>query len=494
MDALNIGSRREVCWDEALMDIAEGVRVQLHKPEYRGSVLHCDMPWEGNCCYYGTVLEDADRFRLYYRGYHMDVDRDGDPIPDHITVCYAESKDGKTFARVNTGIVPFWGSTDNNILLEGDKEVSMDNFTVFADPNPACPPEERYKALCGARGQVLMYYKSADGIHFTKERVLVDDGAYDSLNVAFWNKTDKQYYLFYRGMHGEATDGKKWVEGTDMMHNKGVVRDVRLRKSKDFIHWDAPQMISFAPERDDTELYTNNIMQYYRAKHMFIGFPTRYIDRYEDEQNFRYLPDWEHRQKLINVWGRVGTAMTDAMIMTSRDGVTYRRTDEAYMTPGVEGGSDWYYGDCYLIYGMAQTASDRPGGPDEISLYMGLHCQAAVPVTLSRFATRLDGFFSWRCDYTPGKVVTKPVTFDGDRMELNFSTSAVGYVRIRLLDEAGEPIEGYDSGRLFGDSVARPVDFGAPLEALSGKNVRLEITMKDADLYSFRFFRPVAIT
>lgn len=32
MDALQIGSRREVCWDELLMDIAEGVKVQMHKP------------------------------------------------------------------------------------------------------------------------------------------------------------------------------------------------------------------------------------------------------------------------------------------------------------------------------------------------------------------------------------------------------------------------------------------------------------------------------
>jgi hypothetical protein len=31
------------------------------------------------------------------------------------------------------------------------------------------------------------------------------------------------------------------------------------------------------------------------------------------------------------------------------------------------------------------------------------------------------------------------------------------------------------------------VDFDAPLSALSGKAVRLRITLKDADLYSFKF-------
>ena len=202
MEPLQIGSRREVCWDELLMETAEGVRVQLHRPEYRGPVLHCDKPWEGNCCYYGSVLEDTDRYRMYYRGYHCDVDADGDALPDHFSLCYAESQDGKTFHRVNAGLISYWGSTENNMLLEGDSEVSMDNITVFRDPNPACPPDERYKGLAGAHGQVLMYYKSADGVRFEKARVLVDDGAYDSLNVAFWNKAEKHYYLFYRGLHG----------------------------------------------------------------------------------------------------------------------------------------------------------------------------------------------------------------------------------------------------------------------------------------------------
>ena len=74
-------------------------------------------------------------------------------------------------------------------------------------------------------------------------------------------------------------------------------------------------------------------------------------------------------------------------------------------------------------------------------------------------------------------------------MHINFATSCAGYVQIRMLDEDGCAIEGYDSGRMFGDSVSRPVDFDAPVCALSGKTVRMEITMKDADLYSF-VFRP----
>ncbi|NLZ56084.1 MAG: hypothetical protein GX900_05425, partial [Clostridiaceae bacterium] len=72
-------------------------------------------------------------------------------------------------------------------------------------------------------------------------------------------------------------------------------------------------------------------------------------------------------------------------------------------------------------------------------------------------------------------------------LSINFATSALGYVRIRLLSEDGTPIEDFDSGKLFGDSVDRPVDFQGSLATLAGKPIRLEISMSDADLYSFRF-------
>ena len=60
-------------------------------------------------------------------------------------------------------------------------------------------------------------------------------------------------------------------------------------------------------------------------------------------------------------------------------------------------------------------------------------------------------------------------------------------MQIHLLDADGKSIEGYDSGKLFGDSVDREVDFEKPLKALVGKEIRMEITMSDADLYSFRY-------
>ena len=127
-----------------------------------------------------------------------------------------------------------------------------------------------------------------------------------------------------------------------------------------------------------------------------------------------------------------------------------------------------------------------PGAPDEISMFMGVNYNQDH-VRLARFAIRTDGFFSWRADYEPGKVVTKPFTFEGNTLEINFATSAFGYVRISLADENGAVIPGYEYGRLFGDSIDRCVDFEKPLGALAGRPVRMVVEMSDADFYSFRF-------
>ena len=84
-------------------------------------------------------------------------------------------------------------------------------------------------------------------------------------------------------------------------------------------------------------------------------------------------------------------------------------------------------------------------------------------------------------------MLTKPLTFDGDRLHVNFATSALGYLKIDLCDEAGLTIDGYSTGRLFGNSISRPCDFEKPLSELKGKTVRMRIAMKDCDFYSFKF-------
>lgn len=489
MEALHIGSRREVCWDEALMDTCDGIRVQMHRPEYRGEVLKCDKPWEGNdSAVYFSMTEENGVYRMYYRGYDVDYKEDGTADVRHEPLwCLAESVDGCSFTRAKLDLESFHGCADTNIVPFPAEALKRGSVFIFRDPNPACPADEKYKALAEYPDQSLRYLKSPDGVNFTYVRVLADDGAYDSMNVALWDAQAEKYFLFYRGIHGSDAPDGKWTGVTGKKpHNDFITRDIRVRTSQDFVNWDEPRIIAFDPARDDVDLYINNIQKYYRADHMFLGLPVRYMDRYHDGVNIPQLPGWPLRQSMMKLLEREGTVMTEALVMTSRDGYSFRRTEESFFTPGPDRETNWIYGDCYFCYGMAQTPSPVPKAPDEISLYVGNDYHFA-PVSICRYALRLDGFFSWRCDYTPGKLLTKPFTFDGSAMEINFATSGAGLVRFRLTDAQGKPLEGYDSGNLFGDSVARCVAFEKPLAALSGQEVRMEITMKDADLYSFRF-------
>jgi len=491
MDVLQIGSRREVCWDELLIDTAEGVSVQMHRPQYRGVALELGELWEGNGSGgYGCVLQENGTYRLYYRGLSFSTVTGGKHNPGHTAVwCLAESKDGKEFKRVPLGLTRYGGRIDNNIIPLPEDARERASQYIFRDENPNCPADERYKALVEMPDHTLSYFKSSDGVQFEKVRTLADDGAYDSLNVAFWDKQNGKYFLFYRGVHGGDTVNGKWKKGAgEAAHNDAVIRDIRVRTSTDFANWSQPRQIGFDPAREDVDLYINNIQKYYRAEHMFIGFPVRYQDRYQDgDQNYAQLPgvenrSWLYRQRLP----RIGTVITDALVMTSRDGFTYRRTDEAFLTPGIESLDNWVYGDCYFYYGMAQTPSEIPGAPDEISMY-AVRGYLSESIRLCRYTVRLDGFFSWHSDYCGGKVLTKPFAFSGDTLKINFATSGAGHVRIRLTDEAGVALEGYDSGKLFGDSTDRRVVFSQSLAQLRGRAVRMEIAMKDADLYAFQF-------
>ena len=111
---------------------------------------------------------------------------------------------------------------------------------------------------------------------------------------------------------------------------------------------------------------------------------------------------------------------------------------------------------------------------------------------LERMTLRLDGFSSLNAPYAGGEMTTKPFTFAGDELEINYATSAGGSIRVELQDEEGVPIPGYaaaDCNELIGDEIERVVAWQgrSAVGSLAGDTVRLRYVMKDADVYSFRF-------
>ena len=117
---------------------------------------------------------------------------------------------------------------------------------------------------------------------------------------------------------------------------------------------------------------------------------------------------------------------------------------------------------------------------------------AQPTANLHRYTLRLDGFVSVCGPYKGGEMLTKPFTFKGNGLYINFSTSAAGSIAIEIQGENGKPLPGYsldDAQLMIGNEISREVYWkgGKALKALEGKVIRLRFVMKDAHLYSIKF-------
>lgn len=475
--------QRFLCWDEKNFSEVKDVTVCQHKPEKQALALVCDGDWEGVHNGYSTVMQVGDTYRFYYRvrGQTGAVTKTG--RPEMGAVCVAESTDGgKTFKKKHIGKFEYNGSKDNNIIFWRDNGRELDSFTVFYDPNPNCPNEEKFKGLARDSGyDELDLYVSSDGYDFKFSQRIDLPGIFDSYNVAFWDEDKQQYSIYFRGYHHPDGTITKCYAEVDPTND---IRDVRLGISKDFKNWEFIDILRFEEGQPYVQLYTNQISRYFREKNTLIGFPSRYCDRIKDVENLKFMPNAERRLEITEKQGREGSAFTDCAIMTSTDGLTFNLRSKAFMTPEIENSTNWWYGNCYPTYGLLETLADD-GETTEISFYMGENYRVKN-VNFRRYTIRLDGFFSWYGDNN-AYAVTKPFVLQNENMFVNFSTSALGGLQIELLDENDNPYNGFKSYTLFGNATNRPVKFDSPLSELVGKTVKIKFTFNDCNLYSFTF-------
>jgi hypothetical protein len=456
---LEIGSRLQLFVDDHLLDRLDGTRLELHSPVPREVVFRFDAPWEGRGSGYVTILQDGQRYRMYYRG--------GGELSREQT-CLAESDDGIHWTRPNLGLFKFNGSRDNNIVWMPEKKAyqASHNFTPFLDANPASPSDQRYKAVgLGRRGQgderskALLAFVSPDGVHWRRlrEKAVITDGGFDSQNVAFWDSVREEYVCYFRA----GRDG---------------YRSVRRCTSRDFSNWSESQWLDFGPSPRE-HLYTNAIQPYLRAPHLYLGFPHRFV------------PD----RKIIGPDRRPIDGTSDGVLISSHDGSYWYRTFmEAFVRPGPDplnwGGA---HGNNCPAWGILQTSET------ELSIYWSEHCgnwpvdRTRIP-QVRRGTLRLDGFASLHAGYDGGQAVTKPLRFQGSRLIINYATSAAGFVRVELQDAAGRPLTGFtlaEALELYGDELTRTVAWsgGADVKALADRAIRVRFVLKDADVYSMRF-------
>lgn len=479
-EPIALGNRLELMVDRFLVERMDKVRFAPAQPREREIVFRYDQPWE-EANGMVSVLKDGNTYRMYYRG--------GRPGTLHKPVeltCYAESRDGIHWKRPVLGLHEFEGSRLNNIIMPpGDPRRIAHNFAPFLDDRPGIPADQRYKAVGGrnpdfggaAEGTStlprdkggLYRFVSADGIHWRQfsDEPLFNGYALDTLNVLEWIPAEQVYAIYLR----------TWTEGGTPDHPRfGGIRTISRSVSQDFVHWSKPVPMTFG-DTPAENLYTNGTHPYFRAPHILIALP------------FRFLPGRqilsEDELKAFGVRKSQWVGMSDTVFMTSRGGTRYDRTImESYIRPGLDR-RNWHARNNKAAKGVVQT------GDDEMSLYVITH-NTLLSSRVTRYTLPLDRFVSINADYAGGSFGTKAVTFAGDRLVINYSTSAAGNIRVEIQDDAGRPLPEFsaaDCDEIVGDEIERTVTWhgSASLGTLAGQPIRLRFTMKDADIYAIRF-------
>lgn len=453
---IDIGDRRELFVDYALIESLDGVTLRLHEPRSAGPAFHFDKPWEGKFSAYATVLDDDGLYRMYYRGLPR---ANGE---SEAVTAYAESRDGVNWVKPNLGLFEVEGTMDNNVVIAVNEHAR--GFSPFIDTRPGVPASERYKAIAGVETKGLLAFVSSDGFRWKlwSEDYIFTDGMFDSHNVVFWSEHEEAYVCYFRTWTEEGFNGFRTISRTT---------------SPDLLNWSEPVAMGFG-DTPMEQLYTNGTFPYYRAPHIYVGLAKRFLPE-------KAAASVKQTQALLKNAER-GYDSSDAILMTTRGGDSYDRTFmEAFIRPG-DTVADWVARDNTPALGMVPAANGR-----DLFIYRMSH-YAQETSHLSRHVLRVDGFVSVNAPYAGGELLTKPFRFSGSELELNFESSAAGELRVEMQDANGYPIEGFaaaDCELVFGNEISRVVHWtgGRALSELVGKVVRMRIEMKDADLYSFRF-------
>ncbi|MCA1810215.1 MAG: hypothetical protein LC725_12335, partial [Lentisphaerae bacterium] len=437
-----IDSRLELFIDDFMIESLTGdASRRMHRPEHREVVHALEKPWEGKTSGYLAVVQDGELVRIYYNA---------SPRFRRQTPAVIESNDGINFRRPKLGIVEFEGSTDNNLLPQFG--TAGHHFTPFIDTNPESAPDARYKAFARGPGG-MRFYASPDGIDWRmlEENPNITHGdedtkpASDTQNLAFWDPVRERYVAYLRLFRPH--------------------RCIRYATSPDLVNWTATLPVEYDDDRKE-HLYTNGIRPYDRAPHIFIGLPNRYVTG---------------RKKIA---AHPNSGINDVVLMSSRDGVRFQRWPESFIRPGPDP-EVWTDRNHYPAWGLVRTS------PTELSLYWTEHYRHAG-MRFRRGTIRVDGFASVHAGSAGGELLTRPLIFSGDRLVVNYQTSAAGAMRFELADAAGDPVPGFtlaDSETLFGNAIEHLVSWrdGADLSTLAGRPVRLRVQLRDADLYAIRF-------
>lgn len=398
--------------------------------------------------FYGTVLFDDGKYKLWYRG---------NPY------CYAESSDGLRFRKV----APLVGLGPSH----------RHTASFYIDPHET-DPAHRYKACYAfSRPHAATLAHSSDGIHWTPYNggKPVTHRAADTYNQIIWDEEAEVYRLFTRTDFRRPPDGLE-VRGTRDMVNPDIKQDPT--------NWRTIREWKFGAGPRD-EIYRRQIYALtdwiYEGVHFALMSVYEFIPRPGEPYDALSNLTTRHERDVVNFY--IGTARGNAMW-----DLTWVYAEQPLVPRGPNNSFDkdmlfpasqiitredkhWIY---YSGYRERHGVADR-GKPG-----IGL-----ATLELDRFicqATRGDDH---------GMIVTKPFVLAGSKLQINVKAEK-GMVRVDVLDAEGRPIPGFSGAKSQEFQAVNQLRLeprwnrSADLSRWKGKVIRLKFTLANAKLYAFQ--------
>ena len=467
--ALNVP---QYLFDDSLIDTGYGdgcfpkvrlVRRWLPCTVHPNPVLRAETPWEGRAAFlYGSVIPDpAGGYRMYYTNYA--------PGKGHSFAMLATSPDGFRWERPELGIVPFDGSTANNIVFTTQPGWVFDSPCIIHDPADSTWP---YKMACFQHNAAdamwedsfgMYTFRSADGLRW--EQLPGKDGRMGAPSVRMGDRSS-----FYR----DARSGKYvYLSRQPEFFQKVGVRHIARTDSDDFVNWSPPELV-LAPDLDD------------EPDVQFYGMPV--FQRHG--WYFGLLEYWHDEQDVIEVY-----------LAISRDGTHWQRP--LPRKPFIPAVYPWNRAwstcsnTCPII--VKEQMLFHLGGRWQAHGWDTARIDGSIGIAslpLDRFCAIEGG--------AGGQFTTVPITWPGGDLVVNADTRESfdshpahcnGELAVEVLDEFGNPMTDWAGERkaiFHGNTHCRGAVYpgkvlwpdSRSLADLRGKTIRLRFHLRHARLFT----------
>jgi len=500
------GSALLLALDDVTFPVKHNLCLDLTKPTVRVEPVLTPSPLDSNApdnfmvFFYGTVLHDEGRFRMWYYPCHWGVNPDWDghharqlakwDLPYFQgPLCYAESEDGLTWTKPHLHQLLFKGSKENNAFNLPHTLVSC--ATVIKDENDP-DPARRYKMVyeffpefsdpplegLTSGMPTCALAASADGIQWD---LLSTPYPNEFIEHASFYQHDGKYII-----NSQNFDLQIPGEGGTKRGRQGFARF-----STDFNHWLEGAVESFAlPEPAVPE--ARGISGLYDQVHLGVGavsFGTVSVGLFGLWHNNDF-------------WNEFDLISCDLGLVISNDGLHFREPVKGHFflsrhdSPAAPfPGKDYNTNLCQangilnvgdetrIYHGRWRNTSDKP---DDIENGYGEVGLATLP--RDRWgALRLPSHHS------SGSVWSAPIVLPAADCELFLNVEGARGIRVEIADENFNLLSEYsgDNGGSTSDESGFDCKVAWPKSSLSileGKTIRLKIHLQAGEYPQPRFY------